>query len=651
MTSGLSGALSTALTGADAFQSGINVVSQNLSNQSTTGYGLRSLDPQTAAFGSNTAGSGVIDPAQVNRAADGFAAARLNQTQSTSSAATSLSNALTALNAALQGEGDIHGAASTFFGDLTTLASEPTNPAQRQTVMSDAQGVVSAFNSAAGTLNTQLTSLSQTLGQNAHSANQLLDQLASINKQLQRSPNESSLIDQQRAAMQSLSKLLGVSTLPLGKGQVEVLSGGTVLLDQAGAQHIAVSQNGTGAPTLTVGNNKAPLVANSTSGSIGGTLAAYGNASKALAQIDLYASNFAGLVNQSQSQGLTANGSPGGTLFNLPASAAPIPAATNSGSASLSVATASTAVPSLLPTDGRGYRLTYGSGGWTATSVGSGVTTALGAGPSLALAGYAISVSGTANPGDSFVFNPTSGAAAGITMATNDPKAIAAADPYVATPGTISASGATTNTNAGTESQVSDTVTASPASGATTVTPGSTFSFGQTLQLTFSSSSAYKITNASSGATVATGTWSGGGTTIALGYSASGPYWQVQLSGHPAAGDQMTLAPGGANSGSNATRMADLWNKSQSGLTGGSLQGAILATVGQFGSVGQAAATAATASGKDVTAAQNALTQIAGVDPNQQAVLLTEYQQAFQAVSKVIATDQSMFQALIQAVG
>jgi flagellar hook-associated protein 1 len=73
--------------------------------------------------------------------------------------------------------------------------------------------------------------------------------------------------------------------------------------------------------------------------------------------------------------------------------------------------------------------------------------------------------------------------------------------------------------------------------------------------------------------------------------------------------------------------------------------------VGSTGANAEAAQTMATATSQNVTTAQDNLTAIAGVDPNQQAVVLTQYQQAFQAAAMVVSTAHSMFESLMTAIG
>jgi flagellar hook-associated protein 1 FlgK len=207
------------------------------------------------------------------------------------------------------------------------------------------------------------------------------------------------------------------------------------------------------------------------------------------------------------------------------------------------------------------------------------------------------------------------------------------------------------NTNAGTINEGEDTVTTAPATGAAVV-PGS--AFGGDLELKFTTASSYDVIDKASGTTVSTGSFAGGATTLAVAYpassSAAGHYWQVNLTGAPRAGDVATLTPGGLNSGSNAQRMSDLWTRTDSALPGGSMQGSVLSLIGETGAASAQATTLASNTASNLNTAQGDLTRAAGVNVDQQATLLTEYQQAYQAAAKVISTAHSMFNSLLQAI-
>jgi len=385
-----------------------------------------------------------------------------------------------------------------------------------------------------------------------------------------------------------------------------------------------------------------------TDGQIGANIASWNAGAAANQSLGTLASVFAANVNTSQAEGLTSAGAPGAALFAVP-SPSVAPAAGNTGTASL---TAQITYAGQLPTDGGPFTLSYSAAnGWSATDQASGTLYPVTVnGGTLAFAGMTLNVSGAPASGDQFAVNPAPGAAAAISVAATNPDQIAAADPYVASPGTLQANGGVVDNNAGQITAGNDTVTSTPAAGAAVVPANY---YGQTLQITFTSSSAYNVeTTANPPTVVASGSLSGGNGTIAVAYpagAASGNYWQLPISGTPAAGDTLTLQPGGPSSGSNATRMAAIWTSPGTSAQG-TLQTAAVGLNTSLGANAQEAATLATSSASQVTAATTSLQTISGVSPDQQAVLLANYQQSYQAAAQVIAAAATMFNSLLTAV-
>jgi flagellar hook-associated protein 1 FlgK len=645
--SGITGAMDAALSGLNYFEAGINTVSENLANESTAGYATETASAATAVGAAGQPGLGVEAPV-ITRAANSFATNLLNAANSAAQAASTQSSTLTAISNALQNAGDVQSAINQFFDDVGVLASNPTSAGQSQTVLSDLASVASSFQSAAGTIGTTQTQTTATLGQNVTQANSLLSQLASINTSLTDSPNDPNLLDQQQAALNSLSGLLSVNVVTQANGQIQVAAGGTVLLNQAGAQSLTLAGGTAGvAPTITVGNGGTPLVPSAQDGAIGAGIASWQSGAQALQGLNTLASIFAASVNTSQAQGLTASGTPGAALLAVPAPSVTA-ASGNTGTASL---TAQITNSSQVPTDGGPFLLSYSTtAGWSAIDQSTGQSYAVGPGTTLAFAGLTVSVAGAPANGDKFTVNPSPGAAAAISVTTTNPDAIAAADPYVATPGTLQSDGSILDGNAGTISAGADSVTSTPASGAAIV-PASYY--GQALQVTFTSPTAYSVSTAANpGVAIASGNLVNSNGTIVVAYpqgAAAGQYWQLPISGKPAAGDTLTLTPGGSGSGSNAARLAALWTDA-SGTADGSLQTSFINLSASLGANAQQAAQQATNTAAQVTTATSNLQNLTGVSPDQQAVVLTTYQQAYQAAAQVISTAHAMFESLLQAV-
>ncbi|MBU6418130.1 MAG: flagellar biosynthesis protein FlgK [Proteobacteria bacterium] len=643
--SGIANAMSTALSGLELFQTGISTVSNNLANITTSGYSAESVDAQTQAAAPGQPGAGV-QPAQITRAASGFAAAQLRNANAAGSAAASQSTALTALSNALTNNGDVQTAINQFFQDISTLASNPTSAAQRQTVLSDAQTIIGSFQSASASITGTLIGAQETLSTGVTSTNTLLGQLATINTALAQSPNSPSLLDQQQAALNSLSQYLPVSAITQSDGSVIVATGGTVLLDQSGAQALAVATSSGGTLRVTAGNDKTPVTLTEADGSLGAALGNIVAGNQATQSLGALAAIFAAQVNTAQAQGLDQNGAIGQALLSVPAPSA-TPAASNTGSA---VITAGIANAAALPTDGGPFTLSYSSTtGWSAVDQASGQSYSVSGTPP-SFAGLALGITGTPANGDSFVVNPAPSAATGLSLVATSGSAIAAADPYVATPGTLQADGSVLNNNAGTISTGTDSVATTPATGAAII-PASYY--GQNLQINFTSATAYTVsTTASPGTAIASGTLSGGSGEVAIAYpagAASGQYWQLPISGAPVAGDTLTLTPGGSSSGSNAQRLASLWTAPATTTTGTLEQSFVGLSTG-LGANASAAQQLASATAAQVTTATGNLSTVAGVNSDQQAVILTNYEQAYQAAAQVISTAHTMFESLLTSV-
>ncbi|GEM_PF-3020582 len=642
--SGITGAMNTALSGLKLFEAGISSVSNNLANATTAGYAVENVIASTAAGAFGQAGNGVQAP-QILRAASGFAAGLLRTANSASQAASNQAASLTTISNGLTNNGNVQTSINQFFQDVSTLAANPTSAAQRQTVLADAQMVTGSFQSAAGVINGAVSGAGAVLQQSVFSANNLLGQLAVINKSLISAPNDPSLLDQQQAALNSLSGLISVNVLPQPNGSVIVATGGTVLLDQSGAQSLAVTNNGS-VPSLAAGNDATPVSVSGADGAIGASVSTYQAGGAALQSLGTIAAIFVSSVNAVQAQGLTPGGAQGGAIFSVPAPSVTANAS-NTGTASI---TAQITNSSALPADGGPFQLSYSStAGWTATDQASGQSfTPTGTPP--AFAGMTLAITGTPANGDQFTLNPAPNAATGIAVTATNPNDIAAADPYAATPGTLQSDGSILNSNGGSISTGADMVTSTPAGNAAVI-PASYF--GQNLQVTFTSATAYTVAAAASpGTAIASGALGGSGGNLAVAYpagAASGQYWQLPVTGSPVAGDTLTLTAGSGASGSNTARMAALWTASGTTVSG-TLQQTVVGFGTALGANAQAAQQLSTATAGQVTTATTNLQTVAGVNTDQQAVTLTNYQQAYQAAAQAISAAHTMFESLLTSV-
>jgi flagellar hook-associated protein 1 len=142
------------------------------------------------------------------------------------------------------------------------------------------------------------------------------------------------------------------------------------------------------------------------------------------------------------------------------------------------------------------------------------------------------------------------------------------------------------------------------------------------------------------------------GATISVqsGTSASAPNnVSFTISGTPANGDSFTVAPntGGSDDGSNALAMSNLVSNttlSNGTLTLTSAYASYVNTIGNSASQLQATSTSQQALVTQITSSQQS---VEGVNLDEEAANLMQYQQLYQANSKVIQTAETLFQTLI----
>ncbi|MGN8158778.1 FlgK family flagellar hook-associated protein [Salinisphaera sp. RV14] len=641
---GLSGVLGTDLSGLEAYRSALNAISENVSNANTTGYAKRTAALATRYEGVDQAAGTGVNVTGINRSVSQFANTRLRAANASQGQADSLVNALTNLQSNFSSSGGISSSLNQFFSDAKAVGSNPSDIPTRQTLIADGQQLTGTFNTLSQSVSGSISSLSQQGANLTQQANQIVQNLAQINQSLRNrsGQNTNALLDQQSAALQKLSALVGVNVIRHANGTVRLGVRGHVLLNGSGAKAMQFIDLPGQAPVVQLSDGHT-IPSGALTGQIGGVLKAQTQASQQLQQVNRFAAITASVINGQQAQGLNLNGNQGSPLMTLPTPSI-VPQSSNSGSETLS---ATLNDPTQLPSNGGPFQLTYNGSNWQATNQVSGKTQNVGSGSALNFDGIQVAVSGSATSGDSFTIDPVNGAAANIQMTTADPKAIAAAAPYVGEAGTYGATGALNNNNAGNGTVSAGHTTTSLPLGAAMV--GSSY-FGQSLQVKFTSSSNYKVVQPSTGTTVSTGTFSpssGGAVDINYPGASPAPYWQMNIQGTPAAGDSFTLSPGGTQSGENADALGAL--QSAATVQGASLTDAWSQVTAQVGTSVQAAQNSQANAKASVQSAQQAQSAVSGVSLDQQAGDIQRFSQAYQASAKAISTVNQLFQTLLSA--
>jgi flagellar hook-associated protein 1 FlgK len=627
----VSNAISISTSALEAFQQAIAVTSNNVANSSTPGYDVESIN--LAAVGPQSAGGVEIGAGvAVSGISRAFSQAQANQLNTSQSALGSLNAQQNVTNQIDNLFGTTAGGLSTalqsYYSGWQNVADNPTSTAARQALLGDAQSLAAAFQNNSTQLNGLNSSVNSGITADVQQINSLGQSIATLNTQIVagsaggQTPN--SLLDQRDQLVSNLSQLVGVTTTTdsngglnvfIGNGQPLVLQGATTTLttvpDQFNATQLDVSTS------TSDGNSISSQI---TSGDLGGLLAARSQViNPALNQLGQIATALSQSANTQQSSGLDLNGQFGANLFSV---GAPLATAssknTDATTATVSIVNtgALTADNFILTANGGALTLTNASTGATVPSTGAGT-----AASPLTADGLSIVLSGPPAAGDTFLIQPTAQAAGSFSVTLTNPTQIAAAGALV--------------------TSASDTNTGSATIGSATVLDAANPNLLNTVTIKFTSPTTFSVNGAGNFAYT-----SGGNINIAQ------DGFQTQITGTPATGDVFTVQSNAAGTGdnSNATTGANL--QTQGVLDGGtvSISGGVNALITGFGSQAAQINTAQTAQTAVNTQAQQAVQSTTGVNLDEEAANLVQYQQAFSAAAQVLTTANSLFTTLIDSV-
>ncbi|MCC8402218.1 flagellar hook-associated protein FlgK [Paraburkholderia sp. MMS20-SJTN17] len=654
---------SIGLSGLNAAQWGLTVTGENISNVSTPGYTLEA--PVYSESSGTYTGSGYlpmgVSTDTVVRQYSQYLTTELNNAQSSSSALSTYNTMISQLNNLVGSPtSGISSAISSYFTGLQNVANSASSVSARQTAISDAQTLANQINQAGQQYDQLRSSVNTQLSSTVTQINTYTAQIASLNTQITQASSQgqppNQLLDARDQAVSNLSQLIGVSvvqdngsySLFMSNGQPLVLAGNSFNLGTATSasdpSELSVQYLGQAGAKPT----PAPQTLSDTNvsgGTLGGLLQFRSQTlDPAEAQLGAIATSFAAQVNAQNELGLTLNGTAGGALFTV-GSPTVYANPKNTGNATLSTSFANAS----QPTTGN-YTLSYNGSTYTLTDNQTGSIVGSATNLNNPIGGLQFSVaSGTMNAGDSFSIKPTSDALDNFALTTTSPSAIAAAAPVLA-----SASTSNTGSMTVTQGTVSAGYSAPTSTSTITYTAGTGltgFPVGSVVTVAGSPSTSYTI----SSATTAVPYSASSGATLTITNptnSASAGVMNnvtVTVSGTPASGDSFTIGPntGASNDGRNAQLLSGL--TSATVLSGGTatLAGAYATYVNDIGNQTTRIQTSATAQSTLVTQITSAQQSVSGVNTNEEAANLLQYQQLYQANSKVIQAAETMFQTLL----
>lgn len=657
----MSGLASIGKTALYANYAALQTIGNNIANANTPGYSRQNLqvaDAPSQFTGSGYFGKGV-DVTTVARSYDKFLTNQAIATTAVSAGDSARQDKLTQLESVFPiGPSGIGYAAGELLNSFVDVSSNPADSSARQVVLSQAQDLASRFQATAGQLSSLQVGVSGDISASVDRVNSLSKQVAALNQQivaqrgLGQPPNQ--LLDQRDQLVSQIASNLNVTTIGADDGSVGVFIGGgqnlvlgatantlKVIPDPFDPQKAALSLREGPTDRIIPGESLA-------GGSIAGLLRFQnedlGAANNLLGQL---ATSIAGAVNQQQALGLDLGSpaAPGAPIFSV-GGAQVLPAASNRGAVppaldlSVTVADAARVQASdyELSFDGSNYSLTRlvdktpaaGSpfspaqlaAGVQVDGVSVQVGTGAGGGPAA---------------GDRFLLRPVASAGQTLRTVLASTQGIAAASPFT---------GSAAGDNRGTAS-VASVAAVDPAYDRTLST-----------EIAFTSDAgdySYTLRDASGAATATgTGSWRAGAPIALNGFA-------LNLAGVPKTGDRLSVMPTvavGANNG-NALAFSKLATAGLVAPTGGGSTGAAnqsvtdayASAIANIGVRVQSGKTAAGISGAVATQAESARANRSGVNLDEEAASLIQYQQSYQAAAKILQVAQSIFDTLLRTAG
>ena len=623
----MSNLLATGSSALIAFQRALSTVGHNVANINTPGYSRQRVELEArdaTYFGYGYQGNGV-QIVDVRRMADSLATSRLLDSDGELARLQQLSTLSSRLDQLFSEKATgISAPWSSFFDSVNALSSNAAGSADRESVLAQANALVTRFRQIDQHLDGLDTEVNAGLTAATGEVNRLAKEIAQLNGQIGGSSSPSGdLLDRRDQLISELVAFTG--------GNAATQDGGLVNVFSAGGQPLVVGATASTLVTvpdpyrperlqvaLETNGQRVTLDKRALGGQIGGLVEFRTTVlDPAMAELGRIATSLAQTFNEGHRAGMDQYGQMGADFFTLPAPRLSSNA-NNTGNASLT-----TSVGNVAGLNAQNVLLRFDGAAWVATHPDTGASipmtgTGTAADPLVVNGIEVVLASGTPAANDRFLLQPTAGAAGNLGVAITDPGRIAAATPVKATTDLA-------NTGSGKLSGLKVT----DAANASLLAPAD-IEFIDATQYTINGTGPFAYTP---------------GQTIA--YNG----WSVVLDGAPAAGDTFSVGPTGANSSDNgnAKLLSNLDDARV--LNGGTLtlNGAIGGLTTQVGSAARQADYSAQAQQVIHDQAQAARDAVSGVNLDEEAADLMRLQQAYQAASQIIATADTLFQSLLAA--
>jgi len=638
--------LEIGISGLNAFQQALTTTANNIANANDPSYTRLRPTLQQRVIGG--IGSGV-DVAEIDRLFDQFAINNVRTAITNFNRNDTYQQKISSFEKFVEDPSiNIANTTQQLFTALNAVNNAPTSTTSRGQLYNQLQYIVSNFQAVNSEINRQHSLVTSELNGVTEQVNTLTQALAKVNQQILSSTgtNNNGLYDVRDEAVRQLSELIDVNVYQNTDGTVLVsLASGNPLVQGQNASSLALSDLASNPQLAGISIN-----ANSTSiditqfisgGKLGGLLA-YRNQTlePALNSIGRLAVAMSDQFNQQNALGVDLNGQIGGNIFNdinsTTAQTSRVVANTNNGGlANLSVrVTSSNAL-----TDSN-YTFSVAAGNYSLTRLSDNTVVASGAIAipstiSAAADGFQIDVplGATFINGDTYLVAPTRSGAQLIGVAAVNANKIALASP-------IQTSASLSNVGTG----VINNVTIQNNSSFT----GNTINPPLTIQ--FTTPTTYSIINATTTAVIAAGlAYNPAVQNTLVPAGAFTPGYTITMTGTPQTNDQFSVGYNGSGTGDNRNGLllAQLQQQRVLDNSRTTFQEQYLNMMGTISNTTSFLNSAQKASQAVLTNAINGRNQLSGVNLDEEAANLSQYQNLYQASAKVVAVGNTVFETIL----
>jgi len=633
----------------------LQVTGHNIANANVQGYSRQTADLATAQgqfTGAGFFGRGV-DVSSVSRAHNEFLTREAASAKSLSSMDTARWQQLQRLEGVFKtGEMGLGHATNELMTAFTDLTSRPDDMATRQVVLARAADLAARFSEAGAALDEVQANVAAELRGSVSVVNGLAKSIAEVNNRiaglrgLGQPAND--LLDERERLLSRLSEHVSITRIEASDGTLSVfMGGGQRLVLGAQAAQMQVLQDQSDPSRYAVGLVEGTVQRRLDAGVLGGGAMAgllrFQNEDLVQARnlVGQLAYAVAGAVNNQQLKGISLQqpyGSvPAQEMFSIGAALARPHGANQVDASGNPLGVVQLTVTDATALQASDYELAETSGGsgvWMLTRLSDGLSQQVNSGD--VVDGMQIDFSANPpQPGDRFLLQPVSRAANGMGRLLTDPRDIAAASPILAT-------AAPGNVGTGQVSSLVLNATTLPVAGATA-------------RISFTTDQGdYSWDLLDSGGNVlASGTdvWQPGQPIPTPPTDING--FSLQLSGVPRTGDMFTVepTPASAVASNNGNALALSQLRDAALVAGNTVTDRWANAIADIGVRVQTGRTSAEIS--DAVAGQAELQRSSevGVNLDEEAARLIQFQQSYQAAAKMLQVAQSLFDTLLSTAG